>query len=449
MKCYGILMSFLAVAIALSGIADAATPASVPGPAGTWQGVLKTPDRSVRRLLEIRCMAKRACRAIIYSIDETDVPIDVKSVAIQNRSVRLEIDMNSPEWGQFRRTYSAALSLDGNHLRGTWSAPGGPALPLNFDRIAPNKVWPHPAPATRFVTVAPGVKLETLDWGGNGRPVVLLAGLGNSGHIFYHFAQQLRAHYHVYAISRRGYGRSTTPPPTTENYGAAVLGSDVDTVIHALSLQRPVLIGHSIAGQELTDVAMTHPHDIAGVVYLDAGYGYAAYDSTRGDLSVDSAVVIRKLSQAALADPEREKQLVDELLTTDLPHLQQVLQHTQEQFKAVPTPAPGAQQPLPPPEAAGTAIINGLQRYSAPIPVPALAIFASPHAPLDMYSDQKANAATNDEFQAETLEQIETFKRINPSAKVIEIPHANHYVFLSNEADVLAAVQAFINTLPH
>ena len=34
----------------------------------------------------------------------------------------------------------------------------------------------------RFVTVEDGVRLEVLDWGGSGRPVVLLAGLGFTAH---------------------------------------------------------------------------------------------------------------------------------------------------------------------------------------------------------------------------------------------------------------------------
>jgi non-heme chloroperoxidase len=32
------------------------------------------------------------------------------------------------------------------------------------------------------------VNLEVLDWGGSGRPLVLLAGLGNTAHIFDKFA---------------------------------------------------------------------------------------------------------------------------------------------------------------------------------------------------------------------------------------------------------------------
>ncbi len=43
----------------------------------------------------------------------------------------------------------------------------------------------------RFVEVEPGVKLEVLEWGGTGRPVVLLAGRGSQAHVFDDFAAKL------------------------------------------------------------------------------------------------------------------------------------------------------------------------------------------------------------------------------------------------------------------
>ncbi|HXP79866.1 MAG TPA: alpha/beta hydrolase, partial [Verrucomicrobiae bacterium] len=45
--------------------------------------------------------------------------------------------------------------------------------------------WHDPSPHTvQFVTVDTNVKLEVLDWGGVGRPLVLLAGGGNTAHVF-------------------------------------------------------------------------------------------------------------------------------------------------------------------------------------------------------------------------------------------------------------------------
>src|ERR1700736_4558912 len=104
--------------------------------------------------------------------------------------------------------------------------------------------WQDPSPHTlRFVAVDKDVRLEVLDWGGSGRPVILLAGGGNTAHVFDEFAPKLTANYRVYGITRRGFGASTYSP--LEN-GADRLGEDVLAVIRALKLSKPVLVGHSI-----------------------------------------------------------------------------------------------------------------------------------------------------------------------------------------------------------
>ena len=52
-------------------------------------------------------------------------------------------------------------------------------------------VWKDPSPhASRFVRIDKEVRLELLDWGGSGRPIVLLAGGGNTAHIFDDFAAE-------------------------------------------------------------------------------------------------------------------------------------------------------------------------------------------------------------------------------------------------------------------
>ena len=67
---------------------------------------------------------------------------------------------------------------------------------------------PHKA---QFVTVDKDVKLEVLEWGGSGRPLVLLSGLGSTAHIFDKFAPKLSSQYRVYGITRRGFGNSSHP----------------------------------------------------------------------------------------------------------------------------------------------------------------------------------------------------------------------------------------------
>ena len=77
---------------------------------------------------------------------------------------------------------------------------------------------------TQFVDVQPDVKLEVLDWGGTGRNLVLLAGLGSTAHVFDSLGPKLAAHYHVIGITRRGFGQSSAPQT---GYEPRRLGDDV------------------------------------------------------------------------------------------------------------------------------------------------------------------------------------------------------------------------------
>ncbi|MEP7238512.1 MAG: alpha/beta hydrolase, partial [Ferruginibacter sp.] len=70
---------------------------------------------------------------------------------------------------------------------------------------------PTTEPVISFVTVDTGVKLELLDWGGKGEPLLFLAGLGNTAHVFEEYAPQFTDEYHVMALTRRGFGASSQP----------------------------------------------------------------------------------------------------------------------------------------------------------------------------------------------------------------------------------------------
>jgi len=96
------------------------------------------------------------------------------------------------------------------------------AAPLSAQPPAnPKDPSPH---ITRFVPVDKNVRLEVLDWGGSGRPLVLLAGGGDTAHVFDDFAPKLTSSFHVYGITRRGFGESGF---SAEGYGADRLGEDV------------------------------------------------------------------------------------------------------------------------------------------------------------------------------------------------------------------------------
>src|ERR1700753_3393358 len=93
------------------------------------------------------------------------------------------------------------------------SLAGQAIAPLPAMNTPKTTTWQDPSPhKVTFVTVDKDVRLEVLDWGGSGRPLVLLAGGGNTAHVFDDFAPKLTAHYHVYGITRRGFGASGYSP---------------------------------------------------------------------------------------------------------------------------------------------------------------------------------------------------------------------------------------------
>jgi pimeloyl-ACP methyl ester carboxylesterase len=128
--------------------------------------------------------------------------------------------------------------------------------------------WRDPSKhQVRFVPVDHGVTLELLDWGGSGRPIVLLAGSGNTAHVFDEFAPKLLDCCHVYGITRRGYGASTRP---AAGYDDQRLADDLFQVIERERIKAPVLVGHSMSGGEMTTVGRQHSDRLGGLVYLDA-----------------------------------------------------------------------------------------------------------------------------------------------------------------------------------
>jgi pimeloyl-ACP methyl ester carboxylesterase len=130
--------------------------------------------------------------------------------------------------------------------------------------------WPDSSPhRAQMIEVEPDVSVEVLDWGGSGRTMVLLAGGGNTAHVFDDFAPPLTDRYHVYGVTRRGYGLSSKP---SAGYSVDRLADDVAAVIVRLKIERPVLLGHSVAGDELSSMGSRHADRIAGLVYIDAAY---------------------------------------------------------------------------------------------------------------------------------------------------------------------------------
>jgi len=301
--------------------------------------------------------------------------------------------------------------------------------------------WRDPSPhRALFVAVDKDVRLEVLDWGGSGRPVILLAGGGDTAHVFDEFAPKLLNECHVYGITRRGFGASGF---SAANSGADRLGDDVLAVMDALDLKRPVLVGHSIAGEEMSSVGTRHPERVAGLVYLEAGYPYA-FDNGQGPTFKE----FQDLSGPQPPPPGKSN-------LSSFSALQKYYMHVsgftypegelRQEWTATPEGGVGKQREFP----GGPLLLIGMKKYTA-ISVPALVIFASPHGLgrwVENNPDPKVRAAAkaySAALDVLTERQAEALEKGVPTARVARLPGAHHYVYLSNEADVLREMRAFL-----
>jgi pimeloyl-ACP methyl ester carboxylesterase len=164
------------------------------------------------------------------------------------------------------RALAAILAL------GTLGCGGKPAAPPATDSAAAKPAaWQDQSPHQARSLVANGVRLEVLDWGGTGSPLVLIHGLGDSPHIFDDIAPLLTDDFRVIAYGRRGHAGSEKKGP----YDNATLTEDLKQLLDSLHLDRVSLLGWSMGGNEITEFASRYPARAAGLVYLDAGYDWS------------------------------------------------------------------------------------------------------------------------------------------------------------------------------
>jgi non-heme chloroperoxidase len=303
--------------------------------------------------------------------------------------------------------------------------------------------WRDPSPhQSQLVTVDENVQLEVLDWGGSGRKIVLLAGGANTAHVFDDFAPKLVADGHVYGITRRGYGASSTG---SSGYAVDRLGDDVAKVLDALSASSVVLVGHSIAGQELSFLASRFPQRVDGVVYLDAAYFYAFQGPVP---PTRSQTPLPTLPQPRPAGPDDVKDIAAYRAYSQ--HYRGYAPPESEIRQTRMIGADGSVGPVRTSPSVEEAILAGRQRFSE-LKVPALAIFASPHDIGPWAKDDPGRQQAIEAFErfdeAQTEQQAKAFESGVANSTVVRLRNANHYVYLSHEEAVLREIRNFIKAL--
>lgn len=270
-------------------------------------------------------------------------------------------------------------------------------------------------PPDRFV-VLDGVRFHYLDWGGDGEPLLLLAGLGCSAHVFAELAPHLSDRFRVLALTRRGHGLTDR---VQSGHALDEGAEDARRLLDALGIERAHVAGHSMGGGELSVLAARHPGRVARIVYLDGAYDWADSPTREAEEAA---------SPDRFASYEEYVDFVYSLFPEDLrgPAFDAMLPST------VDPQADGSVVDRFS-DAAAAPFVRALHAFRHPysdITAPALAVFALGD---QWQGDQgRWRVASRDRFAAETAD-----------AQVIEL-RASHYLFIDRRDDVVAAMREFL-----
>jgi len=321
------------------------------------------------------------------------------------------------------------------------------------------------APMVTRVELSDTVNLELRDWrslhqsnAGTALPLVLLTGLGNTAAVYDDLAPLLARRQPVVALTRRGFGGSSAP---ATGYDVPTRVDDLRLALDRLALERVVLVGHSIAGDELTAFAGRYPQRVAGLVYLDSALNRSAMRQTNpGHACMEALLEQAKAADVASAPPElflrpagtaprpRSHQAQARLLAMEGAWMPQAELYASMAW----IPGGGVGMPTSARRAA-QALMEGTERYRPDyrsLRMPLLALYAG-QSPLDpllprIPAAQQRQARACARAIARWLQAAgpDDLRAQRPDATIEIWPDASHYLFLEHPQRTADAIQGFV-----
>ncbi|MGD9588399.1 MAG: alpha/beta fold hydrolase [Pyrinomonadaceae bacterium] len=281
-----------------------------------------------------------------------------------------------------------------------------PAAKMNSSSEAPSDKSPH---KSEFVT-ANGIKMNYLDWGGAGDVIILLSGFGNDAHIFDEFATAFTDKFHVIGLTRRGFGETERP---ATGYDTTTRVEDIRAFMDAKKIKRAHLVGHSLAGDEMTMFATLHPNRLLKLVYLDAAYDRTKMVTCADELPPEIAppAAIRMMREA-MECPGWAEIKVKDMPPPDMYRVQVLTMRSASQYRP-------AYKDV---KALSLSIYADAEVAQLPGNVT-----DETRKRLEAYWKEKRTPLTR--------ASIEQFRKEMPNGRVVELKGATHYIFLGPSKD--------------
>lgn len=293
--------------------------------------------------------------------------------------------------------------------------------------------WKDRSPHRISFVEANGQRLQVADWGGQGRPLVLLPGMSHTAHVFDELAPRFTDRFHVLALTLRGHGASSAP---AHPYTVDSLATDVRGALDALKLKDAILVGHSLGGHVANRVAALYPTSVSRVIYLDA-----AKDST-GLATLRAAA---PTTRPPIADARRSTQARAHDLQRRL-YFSFWSDAQEADVRAAGTA----------PEIATMSDLYALQDWSS-VRQPQLAICALDTPDVQFpWLDARERLALHERIEHYVRGRFvpwerggcERFSREASDGSLVVIPESNHYVFLVSPEQTYVAMRHWLGLAP-
>ncbi len=303
----------------------------------------------------------------------------------------------------------------------------------------PDEPWIDRSPHTAAHVVVNGIRIEYLDWGGTGEPMVLLAGSGLTAHIYDQLAPHFTSDFRVIGLTRRGTGASDKP---ADGYDLPTMVDDIRQALDSLGIRRCVLVGHSFGAQEAAAFAIAFPGRVSNVVYLDGAYEFSPH-------------IIELNAQVFALTPqpsERESATFSGLLNWYRDNKPGWNVACEADFRATRImSADGISIGASTPDILFGSLLNSVTNSPpnfSKVTAPALAVFADHRfegllASLERSGNTKGALLVREALQLQR-QQVERFRERVKDANIVELADTDHMCFTQRQGQVVDAVREFL-----
>jgi 3-oxoadipate enol-lactonase len=105
---------------------------------------------------------------------------------------------------------------------------------------------------------------------GDGRPLVLISGIGYTSWQWHRMVPLLATHFKVIIFDNRGVGQSDKPDGP---YTAHMLAADTVGLLDALGIEKAIILGHSMGGFIAQALALEFPHQVEKLILCSTNFG--------------------------------------------------------------------------------------------------------------------------------------------------------------------------------